>query len=142
VRGGAEAPPTIRTAPDQRYTRLVDPTATPDPTEEGPTGYAVDRYGSAALSDVLGSLVRDVDLDMVADAIGEYGLEAVAEQYLRALIDAGALHADEAAALAEEERILDEDPHTSPTVHPITVADLADEFTRLDLTDPASSCRR
>jgi len=29
----------------------------------------------------------------------------------------------------------------SPTVHAVTVADLADEFTRLDLTDPATSCR-
>jgi len=26
-------------------------------------------------------------------------------------------------------------------VHPVTVADLADEFTRLDLTEPATSCR-
>jgi hypothetical protein len=119
----------------------MEATATPEPGHDGQIGYAVDRYGSAAAADVLGSLLRDVDLDVVADAIGEYGLETVAEQYLRALIDAGALHADEAAAYAEEERILDEDPHTSPTVHPITVADLADEFTRLDLTDPASSCR-
>jgi hypothetical protein len=141
VRGG-DAAPAIRPAPAQRYTRLVDPHATPELADDGPTGYAVDRYGSAALGDVLASLVRDVDLDMVADAIGEYGLEAVAEQYLQALVDRGTLHADEAAARAEEERILDEDPHTSPKVHPVTVADLADEFTRLDLTDPASSCRR
>jgi hypothetical protein len=112
-------------------------------TSDGPglTGFAVDRFGSATFADVLASLVRDLDLDMVAGAIGEYGLQTVAEQYLRALIEAGALHADEAAAYAEEDRILDEDPHTSPTVHPITVADLADELTRLDLTDPASSCR-
>ena len=111
------------------------------PAEDDLTGFAVDRFGSATLADVLAALVRDVDLDQVAAAIDEYGLQAVAEQYLRALIENGALHADEAAAYAEEDRILDEDPHTSPTVHPVTVADLADEFTRLDLTDPATSCR-
>jgi hypothetical protein len=119
----------------------VVPPATPEPTDGEPVGYAVDRYGSSTFADVLGSLLRDADLDLVADAIGAYGLETVAEQYLRALVERGTLHADEAAADAEEERILDEDPHTSPVVHPITVADLADEFTRLDLTDPASSCR-
>jgi len=139
--GGDETPSAIRTALGQRYTRPMEPHATPEPAEDGPTGYAVDRYGSAAIADVLGSLLRDLDLDIMADAIGEHGLQTVAEQYLRALIDAGVLHADAAAAYAEEDRILDEDPHTSPTVHPITVADLADEFTRLDLTEPASSCR-
>ena len=115
--------------------------ATPRPAEDNLTGYAVDRFGSATFADVLASLVRDVDLDGVADAIYALGLQTVAEQYLRALIDAGALHAYEAAAYAEEDRILADDPHASPTVHPVTVADLADEFTRLDLTDPATSCR-
>jgi hypothetical protein len=119
----------------------VDTRATPAPADDEPTGYAVDRYGSSSFADVLGSLVRDVDLDLVADAIGAYGLETVAEEYLHALIDRGTLHADEAAASAEEERILEGDPHTAPKVHPITVADLADEFTRLDLTGPPSSCR-
>jgi hypothetical protein len=140
MRGGDEAP--FRAALGRRYTRPMEPHATPEPSEDGPIGYAVDRYGNAVIADVLASLVRDLDLDMVADAIGEHGLQTVTEQYLQALIDAGALHADEASAHAEEERILDQDPHTSPTVHAITVADLADEFTRLDLTDPASSCRR
>ena len=115
--------------------------ATPRPTADGQTGYAVDRFGSMPFADVLASLVRDVDLDTVAEAIHEFGLQAVAEHYLRALIDAGALHADAAGAYAEEDRILDADAHASPTVHPVTVADLADEFTRLDLTDPATSCR-
>ena len=73
---------------------------------------------------------------MVAEAIHEFGLQAVAEHHLRTLIDAGA-----AGAYAEEDRILDTDAHASPTVHPVTVADLADEFTRLDLTEPATSCR-
>ena len=63
------------------------------------------------------------------------------DHYLSALIDAGVLHADAAGAYAEEDRILDADAHTSPTVHPVTVVDLADEFTRLDPTDPATSCR-
>lgn len=111
------------------------------PTEEGWIGYAVDRFGSATFADVLASLVHDVDLDQLCDAIDEFGLEMVAAQYLRVLIDGGTLHGSEAAAYAEEDRILDEDPHTSPSVHPITVADLADEFTRLDLTAPATSCR-
>jgi len=115
--------------------------ATPRPAEDGLIGYGVDRFGSATFADVLASLVRDVDLDTVADAIHEFGLQTVAEQFLRALIERGTLHADETSAYAEENRILDEDPHTSPAVHPVTVADLADEFTRLDLTAPATSCR-
>jgi len=115
--------------------------ATPRPAEDGLIGYGVDRFGSATFADVLASLVRDVDLDTVADAIHEFGLQTVAEQFLRALIDAGVLHADAAAAYAEEDRILDDDAHASPTVHSVTVADLADEFTRLDLTEPATPCR-
>jgi hypothetical protein len=119
------------------------PTMTPaeGPSEEPQVGYAVDRFGSATLADVLADLVRDADLDKVAEAIEEFGLQTVAEQYLRALIERGSLHPDEVSARTEEERVLDEDPHTSPTVHPVTVADLADEFTRLDLTAPAASCR-
>jgi hypothetical protein len=115
-----------------------DPTG---PLDDAPIGYAVDRFGNASLSDVLGWLLRDADLDALSSAIGAFGLEAVAEQYLRLLIEAGTLHASEASAAAEEERLLAEDPQSSPEVHAITVADLADEFTRLDLTDPASSCR-
>jgi len=125
---------------------LVDPhptpEATPRATETIQTGFAVDRFGSVPSADVLASLVRDVHLDALAEAIQEYGLQAVAEHYLRALIDAGVLHADAAAATAEEDRILDADALASPTVHAVTVADLTDEFTRLDLTDPATSCRR
>jgi len=109
--------------------------------EADQTGYAVDRFGNAPFADVLASLMRDVDLDAVAEAIDEYGLQTVAEHYLRTLIDAGLLHPDEAAANAEEDRILDEDAQASPAVHEVTVADLADEFTRLDLTESASSCR-
>jgi hypothetical protein len=92
--------------------------ATLQPAEDDQTGYAVDRFGNAPFADVLASLVRDVDLDAVAEAIDEYGLQAVAEHYLRALIDAGLLHADEAAAYAEEDRILAADAQASPTVHP------------------------
>jgi hypothetical protein len=117
------------------------PGATPRSAADDPTGYAVDRFGSMPFADVLASLVQDVDLDALADAIQEYGLQAVAEQVLRALIDTGVLHADAAGAYAEEDRILDADAVASPTVHAVTVADLADEFTRLDLTDPATSCR-
>jgi hypothetical protein len=115
--------------------------ATSQPAEEDQSGYAVDRFGNAPFADVLASLMRDVDLDTVAEAIHEFGLQAVAEHYLRTLIDAGLLHADAAAAYAEEDRILDDDAHASPSVHPVTVADLADEFTRLDLTEVARSCR-
>jgi hypothetical protein len=118
------------------------PDATPRPAEDVPTGYAVDRFGSMRFADVLASLVADVDLDALAEAIHEFGLQAVAEQVLRALIDAGVVHADAAGAYAEEDRILDADAVASPTVHAVTVADLADEFTRLDLTDPATSCSR
>jgi hypothetical protein len=111
------------------------------PADDAPTGYALDRFGNVSFADVLGRLLRDADLDALSGAIGAFGLEAVAEQYLRLLIEAGTLHASEASAAAEEERLLAEDPQSSPEVHAITVADLADEFTRLDLTDPASSCR-
>ncbi len=116
-----------------------DTTLQLDETDQ--TGYAVDRFGNAPFADVLATLMRDVDLDAVAEAIDEFGLQAVAEHYLRTLIDAGLLHADEAAAYAEEDRILAADTNASPTVHAVTVADLADEFTRLDLTQSASSCR-
>jgi hypothetical protein len=117
------------------------PDATPRWAADDATGYAVDRFGSMPFADVLASLVADVDLDALAEAIHEFGLEAVAEQVLRALVDAGVLHADSAGATAEEDRILEADALASPTVHAVTVADLADEFTRLDLTDPATSCR-
>jgi hypothetical protein len=110
------------------------------PADDAPTAYAVDRFGSASFAKVLDSLIQDADLDALSAAIGEYGLEAVAEQYLRVLVERGALHAGEDGAYAAAERILAEDRHASPEVHAITVADLADEFTRLDLTDPASSC--
>ena len=53
----------------------------------------------------------------------------------------GSLHADAAAANAEEDGSLGDDAHASPTVHRVTIADLADEFTRLDLSEPATSCR-
>ena len=83
----------------------MDPHPTPDATqratEDSQTGYAVDRFGSMPFADVLASLVRDVDLDTVAEAIQEFGLQAVAEQYLQALIGAGVLHADAAGAYAE-----------------------------------------
>ena len=118
------------------------PEATAPPAEAIQTGYAVDRFGSMPFADVLASLVADVDLDAMAEAIHEFGLQAVAEQVLRALIDAGVLYADAAGAYAEEDRILAADAVASPTVHAVTVADLADEFARLDLTDPATSCGR
>ncbi len=104
------------------------------------TGYVVDRFGYAPFGHVLGSLVREADLDTLHGAIGEYGLQAVAEQYLRTLIADGTLHADEGTAYAEEDRLLESDPNASPEVHAVTVADLADEFTRLGLIDPATSC--
>jgi hypothetical protein len=100
------------------------------------TGYTVDPFGTNSHAAVLEALVREADLDGVQAAIAEYGLEAVAEQYLRGLLDEGRLHADEAAALAEEERRLADDPQASPEVHAVTVADLADEFTRLGLIEP------
>jgi hypothetical protein len=113
----------------------------PESPEDDLVGYAVDRYGNASFAAVLATLTRDVDLDALGAAIGEYGLQEVAEQYLRVLVDSGRLQASEAAAAAAEDRILAEDRHASPAVHAVSVADLADEFTRLDLTDPASSCR-
>lgn len=104
------------------------------------TGYAVDRFGYTPFGQVLGSLLREVDLDSLHDTIDEYGLQAVSEQYLRTLIDDGTLYADEASAFAEEDRLLETDPNASPEVHTVTVADLADEFTRLGLIDPTTSC--
>lgn len=142
--GAAARAPDGRRRPADTLVRMdTDPTsdATPRPLEDDPIGYAVDRFGSMRFTEVLASLVHDVDLDTVAEAIHEFGLQAVAEHYLRRLIDDGVLHADAAAAAAEEDRLLDADPHASPTVHAVTVADVADEFTRLDLTDPASTCR-
>ena len=108
--------------------------------EDDVVGYAVTRFGFARFSDVLDSLLSDLDLDALSAAIEEYGLALVADQTLRSLIERGALHGDEAAAADEEDRIMAEDRDASPTVHPVTVADLADEFTRLGLTESASSC--
>lgn len=103
-------------------------------------GYAVDRLGGRDLTQVLAALLRDVDLDALSAAVGEFGLEMVAEQFLRVLKGSGRLHADEAAAGAERARIREEHGRPLPTVHPITVADLADEFTHLGLT-ATRSCR-
>ena len=113
---------------------------TPYFPEDDVVGYAVNRFAFARYADVLESILSDVNLDALSAAIEEYGLALVADQTLRTLIDRGALHGDEAAAAAEEDRILAEDPDASPTVHTVTVADLADEFTRLGLTESASSC--
>ena len=106
-------------------------------------GYTVDRFGQASPAQVVGSLLDQVDLGRVSEAIDSYGLEAVAEQYLRALIADGTLHTEEAAAHEERERLLDdEDGFGVPKVHAVTVADLADELTRLGLLEPPPSCRR
>lgn len=113
---------------------------TPYFPEDDVVGYAVTRFAFARYADVLDSILSDVDLDALSAAIEEYGLALVADQTLRALIDRGTLHGDEAAAAAEEDRIMAEDRDASPTVHPVTVADLADELTRLGLTESASSC--
>jgi hypothetical protein len=83
----------------------------------------------------------DAGRDAADDATHTFGLQAIAEHDLRTPIDARLLHADEAAAYAEEDRILADDAQASPTVHAVTVADLADEFTRLELTEAAASCR-
>jgi hypothetical protein len=98
--------------------------------------YAVDRFGDLSHTGVLENLVRGMDEATLRDAIGEYGLEAVATQLLRTLIDDGTLHADAADAHSKADGILDSDAEAAPRVHPVTVADLADLFTRLDLTDP------
>jgi len=108
--------------------------------DDDAVGFAVARFGFARYADVLEGLLSDLDLDALSAAIEEYGLALVADQTLRALIERGALHGDEAAAAAEEDRILDADPNASPSIHTVTVADLADEFTRLGLTESASSC--
>ena len=111
--------------------------------DEAPVGYAVDRSGQAPPAQVVGALLHDLDLDRLAEVIAAYGLAAVAEQCLRALIADGRLHADEAAAREERERLLeDDDAFGMPKVHEVTVADLADEFTRLGLLEPPPSCRR
>jgi len=115
-----------------------DTTHTPD---EGVwVGYAVDRFGSRDFTHVLAAFIRDLNLDELSAAIHEFGLEMVAELFQRALIEGGRLHANEAAAAAERARLREEDGRASPTIHPLTVADLADEFTRLGLT-ATRSCR-
>ncbi len=111
--------------------------------DDAPVGFAVDRSGQAPPAQVVGALLHDLDLDRLAEVIAAYGLAAVAEQCLRALIADGRLHADEAAAREERERLLeDDDAFGMPKVHEVTVADLADEFTRLGLLEPPPSCRR
>lgn len=111
--------------------------------DDPPVGFAVDRSGQAPPAQVVGALLHDLDLDRLAEVIAAYGLAAVAEQCLRALIADGRLHADEAAAREERERLLeDDDAFGMPKVHEVTVADLADEFTRLGLLEPPPSCRR
>jgi len=104
-------------------------------------GYAVDRFGQAAPAQVVGSLLREADLERLSEVIDAYGLEAVAEQYLRALIADGTLHVDEAAANEERERLLDEEAAFGvPKVHAVSVADLADELTRIGIVEPPPSC--
>lgn len=111
-----------------------------EPPADDLVGYAVARDAGASFADVLDSLLSDVDLDALSEAVDELGLEMVAEQALRAFIDRGTLHADERSAVAEEDRILDADADASPSLYTVTVADLADELTRLGLTTAASSC--
>lgn len=103
------------------------------------TGYAVDRFGTMTHTHVLEDLAQGIDDDTLRHAIAEFGLEAVAERYLRTVIADGTVHADAEAARAEADALFDSDPLASPRVHSVTVADLADLFTRLGLTEPPSS---
>lgn len=98
--------------------------------------HAVDRSGVASHTAVVESLVEGTEAGPLREAIAAYGLEAVAEGFLRTLVGEGTAFADEADARAEAERILASDPDAAPRVHPVTVADLADLFTRIGLTDP------
>jgi hypothetical protein len=100
------------------------------------TGYAVDRHGGGARV-VLDDLLRDLPHDDIRAAVAEFGMQAVAEQYLRTLVADGTLQADEASAHAAADRMLAEDPEASPAVHTVSVAVLADEFVRLGLTEDA-----
>jgi len=105
-------------------------------------GYAVDPFGQAVSAQVVGSLLRDADVERLSEVVDAYGLAAVAEQYLRALIAEGTLHADESAAKEERERLLDDDTGFGvPKVHAVSVADLADELTRIGMVEPPPSCR-
>jgi hypothetical protein len=100
------------------------------------TGYAVDRHGGGPRV-VLDDLLHDLPHDDIRAAVAEFGMQAVAEQYLRTLVADGTLQADEASAYAAADRMLAEDPEASPTVHTVSVAVLADEFVRLGLTEDA-----
>ncbi len=102
-------------------------------------GYAVDRFGNLTHTRVLEELVQGIDDDTLRHAVAEFGLEAVAEHYLRTVIADGTVHADAEAARAEADDLFDSDPLASPRVHAVTVADLADLVTRLGLTEPPSS---
>jgi hypothetical protein len=103
------------------------------------TGYAVDRFGTMTHTHVLEELVQGIDDETLRHAIAEFGLEAVAERYLRTVIADGTLVGDGDAARAEADGMFDTDPLASPRMHAVTVADLADLFTRLGLTEPPSS---
>jgi hypothetical protein len=100
------------------------------------TAYAVDPNGTASHTAVVETLVRGMDERVLRESIGEYGLEAVAEQFLRTLVRDGTLHADAAEATSAADRLLAEDADAAPRIHEVTVADLADLFTRIGLIDP------
>jgi hypothetical protein len=102
-------------------------------------GYAVDRFGTLTHTRMLEELVQGIDHETLRTTIDEYGLEAVAEHYLRTVIADGTVYADPGEAEAETERILDTDPHAAPRMHAVSVADFADLFTRLGLTQPPTS---
>jgi hypothetical protein len=105
----------------------------------GLVAYAVDRFGDLSHTHVLEGIVQGIDAETLRQAIEEYGLEEVAEHYLRTVIADGTVYGDRDEALAETDHILDTDPNASPRMHEVTVADLADLFTRLGLTEPPGS---
>ena len=101
-----------------------------------PTGYTV-AAPDVTERDVLEALTHGHEADMYRSAIERDGLDAVAEQELRDMIDAGHLLASEDEAESEALDVLDRDPTRDPRVLTITAEDIAEHLVRLGWNEPA-----
>ena len=92
---------------------------------DAPIGYTV-AAPDVTERDVLDALTHGHEADMYRSAIERDGLDAIAQQELRDMIDGGHLLASEDEAESEAGDVLDRDPYADPRVLAITAEDVAE----------------
>ena len=103
---------------------------------DAPIGYTV-AAPNVSTADVLEALTHGHEAVFYRSAIARDGLDAVAAQEIRDMIDGGHLLASEDEAEREAGDVLDRDPTRDPRVLTITAEDIAEHLVRLGWNEPA-----